>query len=323
MRWLLIILTGLAFLLSACGKTGSGEKLAVVNWDKVLKAHPQYEILHKKQEEYNLLLDRRKEQEIIGKTQMSGLAKLNQLKQHSKQNYLSADFLTRMTEKQTAEQQKLKQLSNRIAAEVDKELAEEEKKMNEHYRLQIFNLRLKLDTVRMIPEQRKKVEAELHAVQAARDQDRMLLAQHKMSIVTRRMQPHVEEVHRKLDAYARQLQSRMLEELKKSRAKDSSALQAVPDALKELLNTVDQELDKRQQDIEVLETSIRKDMESAVLKLAKERHYSVVFHKYRVNISADDITGDVIATLKKQAALSQAANALSQKVSGSGANKGN
>ena len=133
MRWLLIILTGLAFLLSACGKTGSGEKIAVVNWDKVLQAHPQYETLHKKQEEYNLLLDRRKEHELIGKTQMSGLARLQQLKQNSKQNYLSADFMTRMTERQTAEQEKLKQLSSQIADQVDKELAEEEKQMNEHY----------------------------------------------------------------------------------------------------------------------------------------------------------------------------------------------
>ena len=79
MRWLLVILTGLAFMFSACGKIGSGEKIAVVNWDKVLEAHPQYEALHKKQEGYNLLLDRRREQEIIGKTQMSGLAKLHQL----------------------------------------------------------------------------------------------------------------------------------------------------------------------------------------------------------------------------------------------------
>ena len=69
MRWLLVILTGLAFMLSACGKIGSGEKIAVVNWDKVLEAHPQYEALHKKQEGYNLLLDRRREQEIIGKAQ--------------------------------------------------------------------------------------------------------------------------------------------------------------------------------------------------------------------------------------------------------------
>ena len=323
MRWLLIILTGLAFLLSACGKTGSGEKIAVVNWDKVLEAHPQYETLHKKQEAYNLLLDRRKEQEIIGKTQMSGLAKLHQLKQNSKQNYLSADFFTCLTERQTAEQEKLKQLSNRIANQVDKELAEEEKKMNEHYRLQIFNLRLKLDTVRMVPEQRKKLEAELHAVQAARDQDRMLLAQHKIGIVTQRMQPHVEEVHRQLDAYARQLQARMLQDLKMSAEKDASVLKTAPGALKEMLSTVDQELDRQQQGIESLETSIRKDMESAVIKLAKERHYSVVFYKYHTNVSADDITGDVIAILKKQAAFSKAANSLSKKVPGSETGKAN
>ena len=323
MRWLLVILTGLAFMLSACGKIGSGEKIAVVNWDKVLKAHPQYETLHKKQEGYNLLLDRRREQEIIGKTQMSGLAKLHQLKQNSKRNFLSADFMTRMSEKQAAEQEKLKQLSNQIADQVDKELAEEEKKLNEYYRLQIFNLRIKLDTVRMIPEQRKKLEAELHAVQAARDRDRMLLVQHKMGVVTQRMQPHVEEVHRQLDAYARQLQTQMLADLKKSAEKDASVMKTAPGALKDLLSSVDQELDRQQQGIESLETSIKKDLESAVIKLAKERHYSVVFHKYHTNISADDITDDVIAVLKKQAALSKAANTLSIKVSGSDTGKAN
>ena len=323
MRWLLVILTGLAFLLSACGKTGGGEKIAVVNWDKVLEAHPQYENLHKKQEAYNLLLDRRREQEIIGKTQMSGLAKLQQLKQNSKRSFLSADFMARMSEKQTEEQEKLKQLSNQIADQVDKELAEEEKKMSEHYRLQIFNLRLKLDTVRMMPEQRKKLEAELHAVQAARDQDRMLLAQHKVGVVTQRMQPHVEEVHRQLDAYARQLQAQMLADLKKSAEKDASVFKAAPGALKDVLSTVDQELDRQQQGIESLEASIKKDMESAVIKLAKERHYSVVFYKYHTNISADDITGDVIAILKKQADLSKAANNLSKKVSGPDAQKAN
>ena len=89
------------------------------------------------------------------------------------------------------------------------------------------------------------------------------------------------------------------------------------------MSTVDQELDRQQQGIESLEASIKKDMESAVIKLAKERHYSVVFYKYHTNISADDITGDVIAILKKQAALSKAANNLSKKVSGPDAQKAN
>ena len=316
MRWLLIVFTALALMLSACGKIGGGEKIAVVNWDKVLQEHPQHGRLQKLKEEYSLLLDKRREQEIIGKTRMSNLAKLYQLKQNSRQSFFSADFMTRMMEKQTAEQEKLKQLSNQIADEIDRELAEEEKKLNEHYRLRLFNLRLKLDTVRMVPEERKKVEAELQAVQAERDRDRMMLIQHKFDLVNQRMEPHVKAMQQRLDAYALQLQTQMRAEMKKDSGKDDVALQKVPAALKELLGTVDEELDKQQQAIETMETAIKKDMESLVAKLAKERGYSVVFHKYRTNVSADDITEDVIAGLKKLELRTKAAEALNKKAAG-------
>ncbi|MBR4909140.1 MAG: OmpH family outer membrane protein [Acidaminococcaceae bacterium] len=319
MRWLLIIFTGLALMLSACGKIGSGERIAVVNWERVLQEHPQHARLQKLKDEYNRLLDKRREQEIIGKTRMSSLAQLYQLKRNSKQNYLSAEFLTRMTEKQAAEQKKLKELSRQFADQADKELAEEEKKMNEYYRLQIFNLRLKLDTVRMMPEERKKLDAKLKAVKAARDHDQMLLMQHKIGLVNHWMEPHVNAMRQRLDAYARQLQGQMMADMAKGEEKDSSLLQKAPAALKELLGTVDQELDKRQQGIETLETSMKKEMESVVLKLAKERGYSIVFHKYRTNVSADDITGDVISGLKKLETRTKAAEALNKKVSGSSA----
>ena len=321
MRWLLLFFTGLALVLSACGKIGNGERIAVVNWEKVLQEHPQYVRLQNLKDEYNRLLDKRREQEIISKTRMSSLAKLYQLKRNSKQSFLSAEFLTRMTEQQTAEQEKLKQLSNQIADQVDRELAEEEKKMNEYYRLQIFNLRLKLDTVRMVQEERKKLEAELKTVQAARDRDRMLLIQHKIGLVNQRMEPHVNAMRQRLDAYARQLQEQMMADMAKGAEKDSSLLEKAPAALKELLGTVDQELDKRQQDMEALEMSMKKDMESLVIKLAKERGYSVVFHKYRTNVSADDITGEVISGLKKLEARTKAADALNKKVSGSAAGR--
>ena len=319
MRWLLVIFTGLALVLSACGKIGNGEKIAVVNWDRALQEHPQYARLQNLKDEYNRLLDKRREQEIIGKTRMSGLAKLYQLKRNSKQNFLSAEFMTRMTEMQTAEQKKLKELSNRLADQVDKELAEEEKKMTEYYRLKIFNLRLKLDTVRMMPEERKKLDAELKMVKAAQDRDRMLLMQHKIGLVNQRLEPYVNAMRQRLDAYARRLQGQMLADMAKGAEKDGSLLQKAPAALEKLLGTVDQELDKRQQGIEALETSMKKDMESIVLKLAKERRYSIIFHKYRANISADDITGDVISGLKKIETRAKAAEALNKKVSGSSA----
>ena len=313
-RWLLIVVTGLALLFSACGKMGSGEKIAVVNWDKALENHPQYAGLQRLKDEYNLLLDKRREQEIIGKTQISGLAKLHQLKRSSKQNFLSADFMTRMAEKQAVEQKKLKQLSGQLADEVDKELAEEEKKLESHYQLRLFNLRLKLDTVRMMPEARKQLEAELKEVQAARDRDRMILMQHKIGLVNQRMEPHLAAMRQRMDAYAKQLQMQMMESMRQSAEKDTSALQKAPTALKDLLGTVDQELDQRQQEIETLETSLKKDMESIVAKLAKQRGYTVIFHKYRTNVSADDITGDVIAGVKSLAVRKKAAEALSKKV---------
>ena len=319
MRWLLIVFTGLALMLSACSKTGSGEKIAVVQWEKVLQEHPQHARLQKLKDEYNLLLNKRREQEIVGKTQMSSLAKLYQLKRNSKQNFLSADFFARMTEKQAAEQEKLKQLSEQFADQVDKELAEEEKKLDEHYKLRLFSLRLKLDTVRMVPEERSRVEAELKTLKAARDRDRMLLMQHKIGLVNQRMQPHVEAMQQRLDAYARQLQGQMMEEMKKGT--DNSLLKKAPGALKELLGTIDEELDKRQQGIETLETSIKKDTESIVIKLAKERGYSVILHKFRTNVSADDVTGDVISGLKKLAARTEAVAALKKKASGSSAGK--
>ena len=318
MRWILIVFTGLALMLSACSKIGSGEKIAVVNWEKVLREHPQHARLQKLKDEYSLLLDKRREQEIIGKTQMSSLAKLYQLKRNSKQNFLSADFFARMTEKQAAEQEKLKQLSDQYADQVDKELAEE-KKLEEHYKLRLFNLRLKLDTVRMVPEERSKLEAELKTVKDARDRDRMLLVQHKIGLVNQRMQPHVDAMRQRLNAYARQLQGQMMEEMKKGA--DDPLLQKAPGALKELLGTIDQGLDRQQQSIETLETSIKKDTESIVIKLAKERGYSIVFHKYRTNVSADDITGDVISGLKKLAARAEVTDALNKKASGSPAGK--
>lgn len=316
MRWLLIFVTGLALMFSACGRMGTGERIAVVNWEKALEGHSRYLELQSRKDAYNLLVDKRREQELVARTHMGSLAKLQQLKMRSKQNYFSADFMARMAEKQAAGQEEMKKLSNRLADEVDKELADEERKLNEKYRLEIFNLRLKLDTIRMMPEERSRLEARLKAVQTARDRDRMALVQYKIGLVNRRMEPHVKAMRQKMDEYARQLQAQMMAELKKDEQKDTSVLQKAPGALKEMMGTVDQELDRQQQDIESLETSIKKDIESVIIKLAKERGYTVVFHKYRTNVSAEDITADVVAGLKKLEVRAQAAGALSKKAPG-------
>ena len=44
---------------------------------------------------------------------------------------------------------------------------------------------------------------------------------------------------------------------------------------------------------------IRHDIESKVAYLAKERGYTIVFNKVKVNVKADDITKEVVSELKK------------------------
>lgn len=318
MRWsVLFCLLIPALLISACGKPAAREKIAVISWEKAIEAHPQQTRLRKLREEYNLLLDKRREQEVLGKTQINGLARLQQLKQNSKRSYLAADFQTRMAERQAVEQEKLRAAADRAGQMVEQEFAEEEKRLEERYRLRLFNLRLKLDSLRLRKEERQQCELELARLQADRERERAALIQQKHQRVAQLLEPEVQAMRQRMDALAAQLQAQMTDTLRAE--PNSAALRQAPDALKQALGAVDQALDQRQQAVETLEGTIKKDVESVVTKLAKERGYTIVFHKYRTNVAAEDITADVLADLSKIGAKRDTAEALSKKAAGSGA----
>lgn len=312
-RMTVLLLVIVALVLSACGKQTTGEKIAVVNWEKVMEAHPQQTQLRKAKEEYNRLLDQRREQEVLGKTRLGALARLQQLKENSKRSFLAADFQTRMLEQQALEQKKLQALSEQFAKEIDRELLTEEKNLEENYRLKLFNLRLKLEALRLTPEERNGLQQEMALLQAARERDRITLAQYKMKRVQQKMEPETRAAHQRLDAFARQMQAQMKAGIANHSAPEGDVLAQAPAALDQVLSQVDRELDSRQQAVENLENSIKKDTESVIMKLGKERGYSVVFHKYRTNVTAEDITEDVIKNVKKIVGKQQAAAALAGK----------
>lgn len=319
MRWLTVFCILIpAFLFSACGKPAVEEKIAVISWDKAIEGHPQQTRLRQLKEGYNLLLDRRKEQEIFSKTQMSGLARLQQLKENSKRSFLTADFQTRMAERQAVEQEKLKKAADQAGKSVEQEFSEEEKRLEEQYRLKLFNLRLKLDSLRLTDEARRLYEEELARTQAARERERAELVYRKRQRLDQLMGPEIAAMRQRMDAFARQLQAQMSESLQTGQKEGSSALQEAPAALNKALGAVDRELDSRQQAVEALEETIKKDVEGVVAKLAKERGYTIVFHKYRTNIAAEDITGDVLTELGKISAKREAADAFSKKAGSSG-----
>ena len=83
-----------ALLISACSTNvrGPQEKIAVINWEQAVSAHPQYAKLEQGEKILQDLLNKRKGQEELAKAQLSSLNKLRSLRQLSQQSFMEADY---------------------------------------------------------------------------------------------------------------------------------------------------------------------------------------------------------------------------------------
>ena len=324
MRWLTVILLLVALVCSSCGfhKQGGAEKIAVLDWNKVLEAHPDQVRLKRMKEEYNLLLKKRQEQEARGKVQVSSLARLHQLKETSRRSYKTADYMVRLSERQADEERQLAEKEAAVAGQAERELVSERQAVEDKYALTIFNLRLKLEGLKLKKDERAQTKAELERVLLARDKDRMAVEAHKQALVAERTQADRQAMQDRMAAYAKELQGELAGGSDEAARKDKELFQKAPESLQALLGSVDRELDKRQQEIELLEKSIQQDVGSIVTKLAKEKGYTIVFHKYKANVSADDITQPVIRDLQKLMQRRKLADGLSKKADAKAADRG-
>lgn len=323
MRWLTVILLLVALACSSCGFRQSGaEKIAVLDWNKVLEAHPDQVRLKRMKEEYNLLLEKRQEQEARGKVQVASLARLHQLKETSRRSYKTADYMVRLSERQAEEERQLAEKEAAVAGQAERELVSERQAVEDKYALTIFNLRLKLEGLKLNKDERARTNTELEQVLLARDRDRMAVESHKQALVTERMQADRQAMQDRMAAYAKELQGGLDDRSDEAARKDKELFRKAPESLQALLGSVDRELDKRQQEIELLEKSIQQDVGSIVMKLAKEKGYTIVFHKYKANISADDITQPVIQDLQKLLQRRKLADGLNKKADAEAADRG-
>lgn len=299
MRWLTPIILIVVLLTAACGHDPGGkDKIAVIDWDKAFNAHPKQTVLKQGEAELQKLLRYREEQAEIAKTQIAGLSRLQQLKQNSKANFLDAGFQTKMYAAEAKERKKLLDAYDAVVKEADAALAEQEQELEDAYQLKILNLRLRLEAIKMRPQEREAAQAELNQVQSEREQQRQQILAAKNKIIGAKMEPLVAATQARLKQQAEQLQQEMQGDMSGVLSKDQADLAKVPEALTDAMAAIDKQADKLQESNEKLKDSIRNDIESNVIKLAHERQYTIVFHSVKVNIKADDITDDVVKALQ-------------------------
>lgn len=290
-----------ALLISACSTNvrGPQEKIAVINWEQAVSAHPQYAKLEQGEKILQDLLNKRKGQEELAKAQLSSLNKLRSLRQLSQQSFMEADFNTRMVEQREIENAKLQKFAAQAEAEADNQLAERKKNVEEAYKLKIFNLRAILETVKMKPDERQAVEKQLQELQKERGAQIAELQAEKRRLVDAKVLPYKAEAEQRMRDMAQQQHAQAMQQLKSPEERDKEMLDAAPKALNNALSIIDREIDKQQEKNDSLKKQINQDIESQAVKLAHERGYTIVFNKFRVNMKAEDITAAIIKALKK------------------------
>lgn len=295
------VIIAAALLISACSANihGPQEKIAVINWEQAVSAHPQYAKLEQGEKILQDLLNKRKGQEELAKAQLSSLNKLRSLRQLSQQSFMEADFNTRMVEQREIENAKLQKFVAQAEAEADSKLAARKTEVEEAYKLKLFNLRALLETVKMKPDERQAVEKQLQHLQQERGVQIGELQAEKRRLVDAKVLPYKEQAEQRMREMAQKYHAQAMQQLKSPEERDKEMLDTAPKALNNALSVIDREIDKQQEKNDSLKKQINQDIESQAVKLAHERGYTIVFNKFRVNMKAEDITDAIIKALKK------------------------
>lgn len=290
-----------ALLISACSTNvrEPQEKIAVINWEQAVSAHPQYAKLEQGEKILQDLLNKRKGQEELAKAQLSSLNKLRSLRQLSQQSFMEADFNTRMVEQREIENAKLQKFVAQAEADADNQLAARKKDVEDAYKLKLFNLRALLEAVKMKPDERQAVEKQLQELQKERGAQIAELQAEKHRLVDAKVLPYKAEAEQRIRDMAQQQHAQAIQQLKSPEERDKEMLDAAPKAFNNALSIIDREIDKQQEKNDSLKKQINQDIESQAVKLAHERGYTIVFNKFRVNMKAEDITAAIIKALKK------------------------
>ena len=107
----------------------------LIDWQKAMKAHPKYKRLTQSTEAVERATRLRDEQLSLGRKQLQLLDNLTKMKLTGKQNYAEAEFATRMAERETAENARLRKLERAAIREADAQLAKDKDAVEEVYYL--------------------------------------------------------------------------------------------------------------------------------------------------------------------------------------------
>jgi hypothetical protein len=303
---LVCLIVAAALFLGGCGALSrylpfgrQPVKFAVVDWDRLVKEHPNYKKWQSKQQALESAKKMRDKQLQNGRQQLAILSKMKSLNTAGKNQFARAKFAAQIAEKQAQEQDALNKKQESLMAAAEEKVKADREALEEEYRVPLFNLRLKLGTLKMTRESQQALLQEQSELLEKRRQAIEAIEAKKRAYIAEQMADDVAASRARIAAYGQSLAEAQAEKDTGLSLKDGKGFQPGEKELDQLIQSMDTQIQKQTEEEQKLREEIDSDILSAIKKVNLTRRYTLIFRNPRANISADDITDEVSLEVKK------------------------
>ncbi len=305
-RWITVGLLAAAMAAGGCGFLDRHEEkpaavYGVVQIEKAVESHPRYSEYYRLKKEYDVMTaSYRAEQMLLSKKAAMENLRLQELdEQKGITQELNQELEARMQMKENELNRKLQDVYMSLVEQ--HKLEQRFDQAIDESSLKIVNMQLKLRNAHLRRAERAELEAELTEAMKNRKVDYLAIGNELVGEVSQEMLPHKEAAEKELAAYRESV-------IKELAAERDDKMKLLEKQVKEEENLPDpaawnqewkEKLEKKKQEADLVYDLILADIRRKAEAVAQEKQLEMIFSQYEVNVSAMDVTDDVIAAYRK------------------------
>lgn len=265
----------------------------VVDLETLVKAHPKYSTYFRLETEYNHLLDqyqneRNKLIHIASQQQHIKAALSDQSRRMAAEN----EWKTKVKAKEDELNDGLAKLYKTISEANKKDRTFTPDGLTDEERAEMANLQMKLTVLGVTGSEKEDVKQRLHDLMDLRTERRQMDTIGWTEDEVKTMKEAKEKASKELADFS----EKTAKDIKQSLAEETN----VDEPLSE--DPIDpswnedwqQKIDAKQKEMAAVKKEIMEDIRKEAAREASDKHLSMIFSKYKANIHAEDVTGDMV-----------------------------
>lgn len=265
----------------------------VVDLETLVKAHPKYSTYFRLETEYNHLLDqyqneRNKLIHIASQQQHIKAALSDQSRRMAAEN----EWKTKVKAKEDELNDGLAKLYKTISEAHKKDRTFTPDSLTDEERAEMANLQMKLTVLGVTGSEKEDVKQRLHDLMDLRTERRQMDTIGWTEDEVKAMKEAKEKASKELADFS----EKIAKDIKQSLAEETNVDVPLPeDPIAPSWNEDwQQKIDAKQKEMAAVKKEIMEDIRKEAAREASDKHLSMIFSKYKANIHAEDVTGDMV-----------------------------